>query len=210
MREITLHELHRLALLSRRALWGAAELAGHDTPKIYLHWTAGGYWHFFDDYHINIDEDGGLHASTEDLAEVLAHTWRRNTGGVGVALCGCYDATTTDLGSAPPTLAQIEAMAQAVAVLCEELGLPIEKACVLTHGEAADVEDGDTAGYGYNDAYGPKNGCEKWDLEYLGTPESPAYHPYATDGSRGGDVLRGKAIYWQNKWRADAERALPE
>ena len=83
MREITLHELHRLALLSRRALWDAAELAGHDTPKIYLHWTAGGYWHFFDDYQINIDEDGGLHASTEDLAEVLAHTWRRNTGGCG-------------------------------------------------------------------------------------------------------------------------------
>lgn len=210
MKEITLSDLRRIAMWSKPDLWEAANEAGHETPKVYLHWTAGSYQGLFDDYHINITDEGRIYASTEDLAEVLAHTWRRNTGGVGVAICGCYDATTDDLGSAPPTPEQVEAMAQVAAILCEELGLTIGKDCVLTHGEAADIEDGDTAGYGYDDAYGPKNGCDKWDLEYLGTPESPAYHPYATDGSRGGDVLRGKAIYWQNQWRADAERALPE
>ncbi|MDY6053320.1 MAG: N-acetylmuramoyl-L-alanine amidase, partial [Anaerovibrio sp.] len=47
--------------------------------------------------------------------------------------------------------------------------------------------------------YGPKNGCERWDLEYLGTEESPKYNPRATDGSRGGDVFRGKANWYRNR-----------
>ena len=66
----------------------------------------------------------------------------------------------------------------------------------MTHGEAADNEDGI---YPY-DPYGPKNGCERWDLEYLGTMESPKYHPWADDGMRGGDVLRGKANWYRKVW----------
>ncbi len=47
--------------------------------------------------------------------------------------------------------------------------------------------------------YGPKHDCERWDLEFLGTPDSPAYNPWATNGSRGGDVLRGKANWYRNQ-----------
>ena len=62
---------------------------------------------------------------------------------------------------------------------------------VLTHGEAADNEDGM-----YPHApYGPKANCERWDLEYLGTEESPSFAPWA-QGKRGGDILRGKAIWY--------------
>ena len=45
--------------------------------------------------------------------------------------------------------------------------------------------------------YGPRTTCERWDLEYLGTEESPVFAPWAQDGTRGGGVLRGKAQYYR-------------
>ena len=92
---------------------------------------------------------------------------------------------------------QIDGMAQAIAALCNGLWLTIDKTRVLTHGEAADNEDGVYA----HEPYGPKNGCERWDLEYLGTEESPCYNPWTEDGTRGGDVLRGKANWYRNFWK---------
>ena len=47
--------------------------------------------------------------------------------------------------------------------------------------------------------YGPRTTCERWDLEYLGTAESPAFAPWAEDGRRGGDILRGKAQYYRER-----------
>ncbi|MCQ2282383.1 MAG: N-acetylmuramoyl-L-alanine amidase [Bacteroidales bacterium] len=206
MRETTLDEIRDLVRMARPELERKAHAAGHDCVKIYLHWTAGWYDNCYDDYHINImgaedpmdDDDGRLMLATDDLAEVLEHTWRRNTGAIGIALCCCANATTNDLGDdCPPTDRQIEMMARVVCTICTELDLPINIKTVLTHGEAADNEDGDRAGYGNDECYGPKNGCERWDLEFLGTDESPEYNPYAEDGSRGGDVLRGKAIWYR-------------
>ena len=66
----------------------------------------------------------------------------------------------------------------------------------MTHGEAADNEDGEEL----HEDYGPKSTCERWDLEYLGCCGSETYNPYATDGSRGGDILRGKANWYRNHW----------
>lgn len=198
MTQVSLQDIREMALESKGNIWEMAADAGHDNPKVYLHWTAGWYHSKFDDYHINIDEDGNYFVSVDDFCEVLAHTWRRNTGSIGITLdCGVY-CTTDDLGENPPTEAQIEAMARSIAVICKAWDLPINKQTVLTHGEAADNEDGDEAGYGPDLCYGPLNGCERWDLELLGTPESPEFNPEATDGSRGGDVLRGKAIYYYN------------
>ena len=34
-------------------------------------------------------------------------------------------------------------------------------------------------------------------IMYFGAAENPAYNPWSTNGSRGGDVLRGKAIWYQ-------------
>lgn len=178
---------------AREAVWRQARSYGRD-PKVYLHWSAGHYGQFFDDYHINIESDGTIYVSTEDLSDVLAHTYHRNSGAIGVSLACAYGANTSNLGNEPPTDDQIEAMAQVTWKLCDGLWLTIDKDHVMTHGEAADNEDGIEA----SDPYGPKSTVERWDLEYLGTDESPAYNPYATDGSRGGDVLRGKALWYKN------------
>lgn len=165
---------------------------------MYLHWSAGHYGQFWDDYHVQIDKDGEIYVIGDgELDDVLAATWKRNSGSVSISILGCVGATTDDLGQESPTPLQIDGMAQAIAALCNGLWLTIDKTRVLTHGEAADNEDGVYA----HEPYGPKNGCERWDLEYLGTEESPCYNPWAEDGTRGGDVLRGKANWYRNFWK---------
>ena len=133
-----------------------AENAAGAIDRIFLHWSAGHYGQFFDDYHINIDEDGSVYVSTEDFACLKAHTWHRNTGAIGISMACCYKATSNDLGPEPPTHEQIEAMAQVIAVLAKALDIPIDKDHVMTHAEAADL-----------DGYGPATTCERWDLAIL-------------------------------------------
>lgn len=177
IKRITLNELRDLAKQSKGKI-----------NKIYLHWTAGYYHNFYEEYHLNIDNDGEVMSTTDDLAEVKAHTYMRNTGAIGISMCCCADAVayadgTVDFGDVPPTDMQIDGMAKAVAILCEELGLEINKDTVMTHAEAADLDD-----------YGPATTCERWDLWKL--PNIPG------DGEiqPGGDVVRGKAIWWHNHW----------
>ncbi len=195
MRRVTCAELKNLAAAYRPALYYAAAQCARET-KIYLHWTAGHYGQFFADYHVQIDADGALYVIGDGaLDALLAATYRRNSGSVSVAVLGACGATTEHLGAEPPTAAQIEAMAMAVTALADGLWLTIDKARILTHGEAADNEDGVHA----HAPYGPRTTCERWDLEYLGTHESPAFHPWAEDGARGGDVLRGKAQWYRER-----------
>ena len=198
MRRVTCAELRELATAYRPALYYAAARCARET-KIYLHWTAGHYGQFFADYHVQIDADGGIYVIGDGvLDDLLAATYLRNSGSVSVALLGCVDATTESLGSEPPTAAQIEAMAQSATALADGLWLTIDKERILTHGEAADNEDSVRT----HAPYGPRTTCERWDLEYLGTEESPVFHPWAEDGTRGGDVLRGKAQYYREHGEA--------
>ena len=198
MRCVSPAELESLAGCYREAIADAAAAQGREA-KLYLHWSAGHYGQFWSDYHVQIDRDGEIYVIADGaLDDVLAATWRRNSGSVSICILGCLDADTNNLGAEPPTDAQIEGMAKAIAALCNGLWLTIDKQRVLTHGEAADNEDGIEP----HDPYGPKNGCERWDLEYLGTLESPKYHPWAEDGGRGGDVLRGKANWYRKAWEA--------
>ena len=193
MRRVTCAELKTLAAAYRPALYYAAARCARET-KIYLHWTAGHYGQFFADYHVQIDADGALYVIGDGaLDALLAATYLRNSGSVSLALLGCAGASTEHLGAEPPTAAQIESMAMAVTALADGLWLTIDKERILTHGEAADNEDGVHA----HAPYGPRTTCERWDLEYLGTAESPAFHPWAEDGTRGGDVLRGKAQWYR-------------
>ena len=194
MREVTLNELSAMASDAREAIWEAAQEYGRE-PKIYLHWTAGHYHQKFDDYHVNIDKDGRIFVSTDDLSEVLAHTWRRNSGSVGITLDCCAGATSDDLGSEPPTLKQIETMAQCIQVVADALWLTIDIKHVMTHGEAADNMDGLNA----HEDYGPQSTVERWDLQFLGTDESPVYTADYDDPATGGNVLRGKALWYKNQ-----------
>lgn len=193
MRRVTRAELRELGAAYRPALMYAAARCARET-KLYLHWTAGHYGQFFADYHVQIDADGAIYViGAGALDEVLAATYLRNSGSVSIALLTACGATTDDLGAEPPTAAQIESMAMAVTALADGLWLTIDKARILTHGEAADNED-DVRAHAH---YGPRTTCERWDLEYLGMAESPVFNPWATNGSRGGDVLRGKAQYYR-------------
>ena len=60
---------------------------------IYLHWTAGRYDQFFDDYHLNIDGDGKVYRTCASLDEKKAHTYQRNSGSIGITLCCALDAS---------------------------------------------------------------------------------------------------------------------
>ena len=131
---------------------------------IYLHWTAGRYNQFFDDYHLNIDGDGKVYRTCSRLDEHKAHTYQRNSGSIGISLCCALDASwqgqKPDLGSCPPTTMQLVAMAKVVAVLCAGLGIAIDADAVMTHAEAALVD-----GYGV----GSGDSETRWDLAYVPT-----------------------------------------
>ncbi len=192
---MTIQEVKQLAESSREILWEQARSLGRD-PKCYLHWSAGHYNTVFNDYHINIKGDGEI-VVTGPLYEVKSHTWKRNTGSVGISLCCGYNANTNDLGPEPPTAKQIEAMAQVIAAVCDGLWLTIDKNHVLTHSEAADNYDG----LNIHEDYGPNTTCERWDLQYLGTDESPNFIYDFDDPRTGGNVLRGKANFYRNLWK---------
>ena len=155
--------------------------AGIDT--IYLHWSASGYDTPSDAYHISITGDGVVHVM-HPLDQILSATWRRNTGSIAVSIMCCYDAVAyneddVDFGSAPPTNAQLQAMARVICVLCEELELPIDDEHVLTHAEIADID-----GYGIND----DDPEMRWDL-LLVRDNDGVVKP-------GGQVLRGMALWY--------------
>ena len=150
----------------------------------------------FTDYHVNITGDGKIYVSTDNLADVLAHTYYRNSGSIGISLCCCAGATTSDLGDEPPTPQQIEAIAQAACAVADGLWLTIDREHVMTHGEAADNADGLDINYP-GGPYGPQNTCERWDLQYLGTDESREYTTDYDDPATGGNVLRGKANWYR-------------
>ncbi len=180
LKPVDLHEL-------KEAIVENAEYIDH----VYIHWTAGKYGQVYDDYHICIDHDGKFYFPHNDcnLSAWKAHTWKRNSNAVGIAMCACYDAEANsgfnaDFGNFPVTQAQIECCAMIMAYFSLYGQIPLEN--MKTHCEAA-----------YEDGYGPFSGDSdtRWDLWYI--PDN-AY----TDGNGkpqmrpGGAVLRGKAQYY--------------
>ena len=160
---------------------------------IYLHWSAGHYnQSHTDKYHICIDKDGKMYTDVDLFTEHRDHTYMRNSRAIGITLNGCFDAINpTNMGTEPPTEAQIYAISWLVALLCVQIGIPLDIQHVLTHAEAADNKDGmdlcydDPTPYP-NNTYGPDSTCERWDLWVLHENEQPW---------SGGDNIRGNARY---------------
>lgn len=172
--------------LTLEELKNCIECAAGAFDVVYIHWTAGNYNYHPDDYHINIDDEGTIYR-TKDFREQPAATWHRNYRSLAIAIDCCKDAALygdghADFGDCPPTDAQIECLAQVIAVISDTLHLPIRKSLFMTHAEAAELDD-----------YGPNTTCERWDLWTL--PQSPEW------GS-GGDFIRGKALFYQDQWNS--------
>ena len=173
-------------LLTAAALAELIALGRNRISQIYLHWTAGRYGQLYDDYHFNIDADGSVYQTCTQLTQLKNHTWHRNTGALGIALCCAHGALPhngkdAEFGKYPPTPKQIDAAGKLVAQLAQGLAIPIDRWNVLTHCEAALI-----------DGYGPYSGDAetRWDLWYL--RDSPG------DGlmKPGGQIIRGKALWY--------------
>lgn len=186
---MTLDEIRQAVKTAKDKLWADAIALGRD-PKIYLHWTGGVYDMDYSDYHFSIRADGSVE-QTHGFDTPIAATYMRNSGSVSIAIDCCADAVAyagggCDLGNYPPTSAQIECLAQVVAVVSESLDIPIDLQRVMTHAEAADNMDGIYA----CDPYGPAHTCERWDLAVTAEDD---------DWMTGGDTIRGKAIFYQQQ-----------
>lgn len=165
-------------------------LARGEADRIYCHWTGAPYrMTAFPAYHAVIDQCGYLHVTHTDFTKRLSHTWKRNSRSIGIALACCYDACCyydasggVDLGSEPPTAAQIEALSMFCAAATEKLELPVSE--IYTHAEIATAD-----GYGV----GSGDPDMRWDLLYL--PD------YGNEGklTRGGDLIRGKTRYYKKQ-----------
>ena len=186
---MNLEEIRRETAAVKDKLWADALALDRD-PKIYLHWTGGAYDMDYPDYHFCIHADGSV-AQTHDFDSAVEATYMRNSGSISVALDCCADAVAyagggCDLGNYPPTSAQIECLAQVVAVIARELDIPIDLQHVMTHAEAADNMDGLYP----CDPYGPAHTCERWDLAVVSGDD---------DWMSGGDTIRGKALWYQQQ-----------
>lgn len=176
---MTLEDIRGEIRLAKDDIIAQAEAVG-SKPRIYLHWTAGRYSQDFSEYHLCIHGDGTI-VKTRDFDVRPAATWRRNSGSIAITLDCCYNAKPDDIGDYPPTDEQIEVLAMVVTAICDEMGMDITKDNVMTHAEIATVD-------GYDlDSDDPD--C-RWDLLFL--------HQSDERGS-GGDIIRGKAIYYQNQ-----------
>lgn len=148
---------------------------------VYWHWTAGGHYTSFRDYHFCIDGDGEIICS-RPLDTIPTATWHRNTGSIAIALCCCKGATAyrdpwrANLGDEPPTDAQIESLAMISAAIADVFDIPVDVDHFMTHAEAANF-----------DGYGPDTTCERWDLAVLHDGD---------EWMSGGDILRGKTAFY--------------
>ncbi len=90
---------------------------------IVLHWTAGSYTSTYDSYHfcITFDESSGKArvVQTRSVKSVGAHTWKRNTGRIGISLCSEFNKNF------PTKPDQIEKMSKLVAELSIRLDLDL-------------------------------------------------------------------------------------
>lgn len=160
--------------------------------RVFLHWTAGHYGQAYEDYHINIDQDGSLYCIGDlDFDEKKSHTWKQNSGAIGIAMCCAYGATTdgesVDFGNEPPTQEQIDACAMIMAVLAKN-GILLEN--MRTHYEQAILDGYGVPVYTWQQGIYQGDPDCRWDLMLL--PDS------AQNGKLigGGDCLRGKARWF--------------
>jgi hypothetical protein len=171
---------------------------------IYLHWTVGSMGECFDDYNVETPYANGdyyfamTHSpldndATGSMQNYAAHTFHRNTGGIGVAITGMDGATVNNFGDDGVTVTGLTYLCAAAAVVAAKYGIDVAgtkadgfyagEHTVLTHAEAADLV-GNPPQY---EPYGPLNGATRWDLcSFVAVPEGESLPPAHVCG----DALR--------------------
>ena len=135
---------------------------------IYLHWTAThAGWIRPGHYHSIVTGDGQVHRLHAYDVDLPAHTWRRNTDSVALAVA-CMGGMPDPWTQAPSPL-QLTSLCQEAASLAVRWGWGADAITlqrVMTHAEAAANRDGRTL----HDNYGPVSWGgtgERWDLLQL-------------------------------------------
>lgn len=175
--------------------------------RIYNHWTVGHYNTDFPEYNIGVANDNGrfhldISGDPRDNAigvnnhDPHSHTYRRNTGALGVSTDDMVGAGTHDFGPEPVTLTTIEFLCAANAALAKKYSIDVNgrttrapyagEHTILTHAEAGDLV-GSPPQY---PPYGPKSTFERWDLlSFVPIPEGVSF----TDATVTGDAIRARS-----------------
>lgn len=116
--------------------------------RIIWHWTAGPYKatrldkkHYHRIYEGNgnmVEGDNPISANKRIVRgkPYAAHTYRSNTGSIGLGMAGMVGAKwPSDVGRSPITEAQFEACMKDAAELCREYGIEVNHKTVLSHAE---------------------------------------------------------------------------
>ena len=182
------HSAGRTNWSGRQARYQPGSGIGQD---IYLHWSGGSYTSVPDAYNTVVTGDGDVKYIHEYTKSGLAHTWRRNSKGVGlgIAAMGVKSGEWNERQAwkdYPPTPKQIEELTKEAAKLAVEWGWnksEIDRK-VITHAEAA-IKDG----------YGPGSGDEemRWDFHYLDPNKKH---------ESGGNILRKKVKHHYDRIKA--------
>lgn len=122
--------------------------------RIIVHWTGGSHRVSASDrkhYHFIVDGDGNVHRGNRSVADNVstvdniyaAHTYRCNTGSIGVAVCAMLNASQSarNWGRYPMNEVQWTKIADVSAALCHAYGIPCTPRTVLGHGEVQDILD---------------------------------------------------------------------
>lgn len=136
---------------------GCSKLA----DRITCHWSAGDYNTVYGNYHLSITGDGRIFTPVDSFDVKLSHSWKDNTGNIGICLCAGHLAylngtSNYSLGECPPTDVQLDTMAQCIATIMKGTGISLDN--VYTHAERA-----------LKFGYGPYQGDPdtRWDLWFL-------------------------------------------
>lgn len=116
---------------------------------ITFHWTAGTWtWTNTEHYHyiVSFDNKAKLNKILP-LNKAGSHTWKRNSGNIGIAFAGMLGATSVDFGKYPIKPEQIEMGAKLAAELSIKYNIPL-----------ANIKD--HAYYARLDGYYP----DRWDV----------------------------------------------
>jgi len=130
---------------------GEAQKAGFKLPgfaaggnlnkQIYMHWTASRYNWKNGPYHTTVQGDGSLHKHKK-YNQYTGHTWRRNTGNVGISVAAMKDYNWDQYS---PKKKQLESMTAEAATVAKGWGWKpsdVNIKRVMTHAEAASNKDG--------------------------------------------------------------------